>query len=272
MIRALLYGFVATTAESLSGLSVAAVVADESPAPGGVTGLFTKFALDLAGQRPGRTLAILQAGCTTAGPELDLRALRARGHQLDVTMIDDQTTASRSALAARPELAAATLGELRLLPVRPRSADIVQCSLLLHRISDAETVLSKLAAAVRPGGLLLLRMSDPGSAMGFLDRRLPQLARAVAWRSSRPGQAGPYPVRFEAVASARGIETFANRHGLAIAHRGTASSPRSLSRPQLARAAARLTAWLSRGRLATDHDELYYVIRLPVDRFARVLP
>jgi SAM-dependent methyltransferase len=271
VLTALLYGFVATSAESLSGLSIRTVVADDSPAPG-VTGLFTTFALDLAGQRPGRPLAILQAGCTTAGPELDLTALRTRGHQLDVTMIDDQTTASRSALAARPELAAATLGELRLLPVRPRSADIVQCSLLLHRISDAETVLSKLAAAVRPGGLLLLRMSDPGSAMGFLDRRLPQLARAVAWRTTRPGLAGPYPARFEAVASARGIETFANRHGLAIAHRGTASSPRSLSRPALARAAARLTAWLSRGRLATDHDELYYVIRRPVDRFARVLP
>ncbi len=271
MLRALLYGFVASTAESLSGLSIAAVAVGDSPAPG-VTGLFTTFALDLAGQRPGRPLAILQAGCTTAGPELDLSGLRARGLKLDVTMVDDQTTASRATLAVRPELAAATLGELRLLPIRPRSADIVQCSLLLHRISDAETVLSKLAAAVRPGGLLLLRMSDPNSAMGFLDRRLPRLLRAAAWRRARPGQAGPYPAQFEAVASARGIETFANRHDLAIAHRGTASSPRILTRPPLARAAARLTAWLSRGRLAADHDELYYVIRRPVDRFARVLP
>ena len=268
---ALLYGFVAATAETLAGLSIRTVVGDDTPAPG-VTGLFTTFALDLAGQWPGRPLAILQAGCTTAGPELDLAGLRARGVEVDVTMVDDQTTASRAALAARPELAAATLGELRLLPIRPRTADIVQCSLLLHRISDAETVLSKLTAAVRPGGLLLLRMSDPGSAMGFLDRRLPRLLRAAAWRGTRPGQAGPYPARYEAVASARGIETFASRHGLAIAHRGTASSPRSLTRPPLARAAARLTVWLSRGRLAAGHDELYYVIRRPVDRFARLLP
>jgi SAM-dependent methyltransferase len=271
VLGTLLYGFVATTAQRLSRLSIASDAADDRPAPG-VTGLFTTFALDLAGQRPGRTLAILQAGCTTAGPELDLAGLRSRGLELDVTMVDDLTTASRSALAARPELAAATLGELRLLPIRPRSADIVQCSLLLHRISDAETVLSKLAAAVRPGGLLLLRLSDPGSAMGFLDRRLPRLLRAAARRRARPGQAGPYPARFEAVASARGIETFANRHGLSIAHRGTASSPRSLTRPALARAAARLLAWLSRGRLAVGHDELFYVIRRPVDRFARVLP
>ena len=99
MPRGLLYVFVASTAESLSGLTIRTVVADDSPAPG-VTGLFTTFALDLARQWPGRALVILQAGCTTAGPELDLRALRARGHELDVTMIDDQTTASRSALAA----------------------------------------------------------------------------------------------------------------------------------------------------------------------------
>jgi SAM-dependent methyltransferase len=270
VLRALLYGFVAT-AESLSGLTLRTVVVDDSPAPG-VTGLFTKFALDLAAQRPGGALAVLQAGCTTAGPELDLDALRALGPDLSVTRIDDRSAASEAAVAARAELADATLGELRLLPVRPRSADIVQCSLLLHRVSNAEMVLGKLAAAVRPGGLLLLRVSDPGSAVGFLDRRLPRLVRAAAWRSLRPGQPGPYPARYEAVASARGIETFVSRHGLAIAHRGTASSPRSLTRPALARATAALAAWLSRGRLAADHDELYYVIRRPVDRFARVLP
>jgi SAM-dependent methyltransferase len=270
VLGTLLFGFVAT-AESLSGLSIRTVAGDDSPAPG-VTGLFTNFALDLVAQLPGRTLTVLQAGCTTAGPELDLGALRALGHDIQVSRIDDRTAASLAAIATRPELADATLGELRMLPVRPRSADIVQCALLLHRVSDAETVLGKLAAAVRPGGLLLLRMADPSSAMGFLDHRLPRLVRALAWRITRPGQPGPYPARYEAVASARGIEAFANRHGLAIAHRGTASSPRSLTRPPLVRAAGQLTRWLSRGRLAIDHDELYYVIRRPVDRFARVLP
>jgi SAM-dependent methyltransferase len=287
--RRLLFGIVAT-AEGLPGLGSVtaspglqdkylAVAADDTAARAGLAGaapgadgLFTRFALDLAAQRPGRAVAVLQAGCTTAGPELDLDLLRAFGHDLDVSLIDDETAASRAAVAVRPELGAAKLGELRLLPLRPRSYDIVQCSLLLHRVRNADMVLGRLAAAVRPGGLLLLRMADPGSAFGFLDRRLPRLIRTIAWRRLRTGQPGPYPACYEPVASARGIEAFMSRHGLSIAHRGIASSARSLSRPAAARVAGQLLTVLSRGRLAADHDELCYVIRRPEDRFARVLP
>jgi SAM-dependent methyltransferase len=239
--------------------------------PTSSTGLFTQFALDLATQYQGRTVTVLQAGCTTAGAELDLAELRARGLRLDVSLVDDETAASRAAAAARPELEEARLVEFRLLPLRPRSFDIVQCSLLLHRVANAEMVLWRLASAVRPGGLLLLRLSDPASAFGFLDRRLPGFVRALAWHSARPEQAGPYPAVYEPVASARGIEMFMSRHGLAVAHRGLVRSARSTTRPALARAAGHLLAWLSRGRLATDHDELCYVIRRPEDRFARVL-
>jgi SAM-dependent methyltransferase len=239
--------------------------------PASSAGLFTQFVLDLAAQHPGRAITVLQAGCTTAGAELDLAELRARGLRLDVRLVDDKTAASRAAVAARPDLGEARLVELRSLPLRPRSFDIVQCSLLLHRVPNAEMVLWRLASAVRPGGLLLLRLPDPASAFGFLDRRLPGFVRTLAWRSARPGQAGPYPAVYERVASARGIEMFMSRHGLAVAHRGLVTSARSTSRPAIARAAARLVAWLSRGRLTTDHDELCYVIRRPEDRFARLL-
>lgn len=286
---ALLFGFVAT-AEGLvrdpaaSRISGSARKPDRAipvdgrharrgqrASPLGTAGLFTQLALDLAAQHPGRALTVLQAGCTTAGEELDLAALRARGLRLDVSLVDDETKASRAAAAARPELDDAMLLELGQLPLRPRSFDIVQCSLLLHRVANAEMVLWRLAAAVRPGGLLLLRLPDPASAFGFLDRRLPGFVRTLAWRTARPGQAGPYPAVYEPVASARGIEMFVSRHGLAIAHRGLVSSARSVTRPALARAAGRLVAWLSRGRLPADHDELHYVVRRPEDRFARVL-
>jgi len=238
--------------------------------PGNV-GPFTRLALEQAAQRPGQPITILQAGCTTAGSELDLAALRASGHEVEVLLIDDETPASRAVVAGRPDLESAMLGELRAVPLRPRSFDIVHCSLLLHRISNAEMVLGRLTAALRPGGLLFLRMADPGSARGFLDRRLPEFVRSFAWRSIRPGQPGPYPAVYERVASARGVELFMSRHGLTIASRARALSAASQARSGAARAAAGLVAWLSRGRLPADHDELCYVVRKPEDRFARVL-
>jgi SAM-dependent methyltransferase len=273
VLGALLFGFVATAEGLYRAVPVDGRHARRGPfaPPTSSAGLFTHFAQDLATQHPGRAVTVLQAGCTTAGEELDLAGLRARGLRLDVSLVDDETAASRAAVAARPELEEARLVEFRLLPLRPRSFDIVQCSMLLHRVANAEMVLWRLASAVRPGGLLLLRLPDPASAFGFLDRRLPGFVRALAWRSARPGQAGPYPAVYEPVASARGIEMFASRHGLSVARRGLVSSARTTTRPALARAAGQLLAWLSRGRLAADHDELCYVIRRPEDGFARVL-
>jgi SAM-dependent methyltransferase len=233
--------------------------------------VFTRFVLDLAAGRPGRAVTVLQAGCTTAGPELDLSALHDCGHVVDLCQVDDATGVTRASVTARPELDGALLSELRQLPLRPRSFDVVQCSLLLHRVGYAEVVLSRLVAAVRPGGLLLLRIADPDSVAGFLDRRLPRVVRALAWRGARPGQPGPHPAVYEPVASARGIEAFTIRHGLAVAHRSRSRSG-AVAGLGLPRAAGQLVGWLSRGRLAGDHDELCYVIRKPEDRFARVLP
>jgi hypothetical protein len=146
----------------------------------------------------------------------------------------------------------------------------VHCSLLLHRISHADLVLGRLVASLRPGGLLMLRITDTGSVAGFLDHRMPGVLRRLAWRASRPGQPGPHPAIYEPVASARGIEAFLSRHGLTVAHRDRSSSP-GRARHGRARLATRLVSGVSRGRLRCDHDELRYVVRKPEDRFARLL-
>jgi SAM-dependent methyltransferase len=232
--------------------------------------LFTRFAVDYAAQHPDRAICVLQAGCSTAGSELDLAALRASARNVAVSLVDEDDQPTRETVAGRPDLQSATLGELNSVPMPPRSYDLVQCSMLLHRIGDAELVLGRLVAALRPGGLLLLRTADRGTAAGFLDRRLPNTLRAVAWRAARSGQPGPFPASYEPIASVRGVEAFVARHGLAIAHRQVYRAD-GQGRRGRAPAAQRLVAWLSRGRLTCSYDELRYVIRKPEDRFARVL-
>jgi hypothetical protein len=286
VVRALLYVFVASVG-GFPGPAIGAGpvlhdqrvagVGDHQPvsaatatAFSGVPGVFTRFALEHAARRSGRVIAVLQAGCTTADQDLDLTALRARGHDVDICYIDDESPVTRAAVAARADLAAAALGDLRLVPLRPRSFDIVHCSLLLHRISHADLILGRLVASLRPGGLLMLRITDTESVAGFLDRRMPEVLRSLAWRASRPGQPGPHPAIYERVATAGGIEAFLSRHGLTVAHRDRASLP-GRARHGRARLAARLVSRVSRGRLRCDHDELRYVVRRPEDRSARVL-
>ena len=241
-------------------------------APTPQAGEFTKFALEYADQHRDRPVTILQAGCATAGPELDLSALPAAGHQVLVSYIDDDSKAARTTVASNPELASAVLGEMRSVPVLPRSYDIVQCSMLLNRISHAELVLDRLVGALRPGGLLLLRTADRDTAAGFLDRRLPGILRSLAWKAGKPGQAGPFAAVYEPIASAHGIQAFLLRHGLVVAHRQSRNAVATAGRPIGVLAARKLVSWLSLGRLDCSHDELYYVVRKPEDPFARVLP
>jgi SAM-dependent methyltransferase len=233
-------------------------------------GLFTQVVLDYAAHQPERAIHVLQAGCVTARGDLDIAALRASRYTVTLTLVDDDHEVTRSAVADRVELRAATLGDLRTVPLVSRSADIVHCAGLLDRISHAELVLGRLADAVKPGGLLLLRLTDRQTAAALLDRALPGPLRAAAWRSLRPGEPGPYPAIYEQLACARGIQSFAARRDLVISQRELSCRMGGKRRPFLGPSRA-LVAAASRGRLSARHDELRYVIRKPEDRFARVL-
>ncbi len=238
----------------------ATAVADASTVDTGAQ-LFTSAALGYAMQRPGHTLAVLQAGCTTAGPDPDIGKLRALGCEVAVSLIDDDTAAAQDAVRSDPDLATCTLTDLRGVSLAPRTFDIVHCT-LLERIANAELVLDRLVETLRPGGLLLVRTGDRDSAAGYLDRKLPRALRSVMWHGRHPSWR--YPAVYEPLASGRGIQSYAQRRGLVISQREARSQPAG----QLA---GRLVARLSFGRLTCAHDALCYVIRKPEPGFARVL-
>ena len=234
--------------------------------------LFARYTRDYVSGREGQQITVLQAGCTTADGDLGIGTLRAAGADVAVSLIDDDQPATRTALSTDESMAGCVHGDLRTLPLPPRSHDIVLCALLLQRIRNAELVLDRLVATIRPGGLLLLRFSDRDSAAGFLDRVLPGAARRAVWRRRRPGQPGPYEAVYERLSSARGIQAYALMRELVIAERrALGGMAGGMAEPYGFLAGQKLIARLSRGRLTAAHEELLYVLRKPEDRFARVL-
>jgi SAM-dependent methyltransferase len=234
--------------------------------------LFARYTRGYVTGRAGQQIMILQAGCTTADGDLGVAGLQAAGADVTVSLIDDDQPATRAALSMNEGQAGCVQGDLRTVPLPPRSYDIVLCALLLQRIEHAELVLDRLVAAIRPGGLLLLRFSDRDSAAGFLDRVLPAVARRVVWRRRRPGQPGPYPAVYERLSSVRGVQAYALMRELVIAERhALGGRAGGLAEPRGFLAAQKLMAWLSRRRLTAEHEQLLYVLRKPEDRFARIL-
>jgi SAM-dependent methyltransferase len=233
--------------------------------------LFTRSVLGHAAGRPGEPLALLLAGAATGGGALDLGQLRGAGLDLVMSLIDSDDEVVAVAIAGSQDSATCILGDLRAVPLPPRSFDIAVCSLLLDRIRHAELVLDRLVEALKPGGLLLLQIRDRDCAAGFLDRKLPAALRAMVWHRTRPGQPGPFPAVYEPLVSVRGIGSYVLRHGLVIAHRQAVDSLAGQRRPLGLLLTRRLVSVLSRSGRPASHDEYRFVIRKPEDRFARVL-
>jgi len=253
--------------------------------------MFAQPIRDYLHQVLGRPIAVLRAGCQTPIEELGLDKLRASGYEIGITTVDQDSPAARAAAGGAAALAAAhrdpagtaapasaagagaILGDLRMISLPPRSFDIVHCAFLLETIPHAALVLDRFVAALRPGGLLLLRVRDRDCAAAALDRITPEPVRRTVWARRHAGEPGPLPAIYDPVTSARGLQAYALSHGLVFIRRETARTvPEPPGRLTGAIGVARaLIAWLSRGRLTDAHDELLYVIRKPEDRFARLV-
>jgi SAM-dependent methyltransferase len=238
--------------------------------------MFAQPVQDYLYQALGRPLSVLRAGCRTPIGELGLERLRDSGYQIIVTMVDQDTALNRAILtdpAVRPMPGPVLLGDLRSVSLPPRSFDVVYSAFLLEHIPNAALVLDRFVTALRPGGLLLLRIQDRDCAAALLDRKAPEPLRRALWARLHPGEPGPFPPVYDPLTSARGLQAYAAAHGLVINRRETArTAPAgSVRLAASVRAARVLVGWLSRNQRTDAHDELLYVIRKPEDRFARLL-
>jgi len=217
-----------------------------------------------------RPPSILQAGCLAPLRELGIGDLAEDGYDVMVSVVDVDDPTAREVLAQTSDAYDGVLtGDLRTVPLPPRGFDIVYCGHLLERVPHVELVLDRLVGALRPGGLLLIRVTDRDSSWALLDRTLPSGLRRAIWRRLRPGVPGPFPAVYEKEATGRGIASYALLRGLVIAQR---KEDHTLGRlPAPLRLAVAVITWASRGRLDNNHDVLLYVIRKPEDRSARVV-
>ncbi len=250
--------------------------------------LFAQPVQDYVYRVLGRPLSVLRAGVATPAGELGLARLRDSGYEITVTTVDQDSGLARQALAREVQTEQALaetgldqrapagpviLGDLRAVPLPPRSFDVVYCAFLLERIPNAALVLDRFVAALRPGGLLLLRIRDRDCAAAVLDRSAPEPLRRALWDRLHPGEPGPFPAVYDPLTSARGIESYATAHGLVITRRESARTrpDRPVRLAAALRATRILIGWLSRNQRTDAHDELLYVIRKPEDRSARLL-
>jgi hypothetical protein len=268
---------------------------DLRPPPAEVGDLFSARARLYAHDRPLQDIHVLEAGCGW-GHGLDLG-----GHDRRSSGVDLDTPALRAHTRSRPDLDAWHLGDLRTVPMPPRAYDIVHAPFLIERVTHAELVLDRFVAALRPGGLLLVRLRDRDTAFAFLDRRLPHRLRERMWRGlarrmprpplvppaarnpdgavRRPDPDGPRaggpppPAIYDPVASRQGLRWYCVMRGLVIAEEYTSRTGIEAfgAGSRLLTGLCRLVAALSWGRLSADHSEVTLVIRKPENRFARVI-
>jgi len=238
---------------------------------GTVSDMFARSIYNYGRQHEGEAIKLLQVGCTGPADELELDKLHAHGIDVSIRRIDQENSEADGAASASP--GDIVFGDLRTIPLPSRDVGVIYSAHLLDRIQHVELVLDRLVAALKPGGILLLRFRDRECAAGLLDRRLPQIARRAVWHWLRPEQEGPLPAIYEPLLSVEGVYSYALARGLAIGERqALRDRPRRPARMAWgAPLACRLIAAMSRGKHPDDHDDLLYVIRKPVNRFARVL-
>ena len=239
-----------------------------------VSRFFAEPVRDYVLQCLGRPVSVLQAGCLAPLRELGIGQLTEGGFEISVTAVDaDQPLTRRVLRDTQSAYDDVIIGDLRTAPIPQRAYDVVYCALLLERVHHVELVLDRLTSALKPGGLLLVRTGDRCSAAALIDRVLPGPVRKAVWSRFRPGIPGPFAPVYEKSVSDGGIAGYVLAHGLVIAARGSELTrpDRSAGLSAALRVACAAICRLSGGRFADSHDELLYVIRKPLDRFARVV-
>jgi SAM-dependent methyltransferase len=211
------------------------------------------------------TLRILEAGCGRRW-YLDLV-----GIDFHLAGVDLNSDSMRIRTDQFGDLDEAIVGDLREISLLPDFYDVIYCSFVLEHVAGAEQVLDRLLSALKPDGILLLRIPDGDSVYGFLARHSPhwlhvQYKRRIQRNrlAGTPGR-GPFPTVYDQVVSWRGMTAYCARHGMEIVDAYSSNFYLDHFRgfAAIVDHGLRWAARVSGGRLTADHNNLALVIRKP---------
>jgi len=159
---------------------------------------------------------ILDAGCGR------MWTWNLDGIQRHLTGVDVDADALRIRVQERGDLDEAIVGDLVTVPLPAAAYDIVHSAFVLEHVRGAEGVLNRMVEALRPGGLMVLKIPDGRSVYGFMARCTPHRLHVLYKRkicrkplAGTPGH-GPYPVVYDAIISAPGILAWARTRELEL--------------------------------------------------------
>jgi len=217
---------------------------------------------------------ILEAGCGRRWV-VDLSGMTRR-----ITGVDRDERALRHRRDVVGDLDEAVHADLRTVTFPPGSFDVVYSAYVLEHVEGAEALLDRFAGWLSGGGILVLKIPERNSVVGWLTRALPHGAHVAFYRylaedrdAGKPGHP-PYRVVHEPIISLGGIRGFCRRRGLTIRHEagmdfGYHYRHLALTRFQRAKIAGvkgliRAGGLLSLGSLASTWSGLLFVIEKPV--------
>ena len=80
-------------------------------------------------------------------------------------------------MKVRKDLDEAIHGDLRTISFGERRFDVVYSAFVLEHIEGAEDVLARMTGWLKPGGIIIIEIPDPGSVKGWVTKVTPHWLR-----------------------------------------------------------------------------------------------
>ena len=206
---------------------------------------------------------ILEAGCGQRW------LLKLDGKKFQLTGVDLDKDALEIRKNVRKDLDEAIHGDLRTIDFGDRRFDVIYSAFVLEHISGAEEVLLRMTKWLKPNGIIVIEIPDPGSVKGLITRLSPHWFHVLYYRyvlgirtAGHTGH-GPYRTYFDPVISRQGMYAFGDKNSLRVEaeYAFATDGPRKPVIRMLIGMITKVVSILSLGMFSDRHADLLYVLR-----------